>query len=174
MLPPFLTAWVGQAMAARASLVGEVLIISVWLRGQSSLLGMFMMAHSEQKRLTSVSLVLLPAFVLGLWLGIRYFGILGAAVVVDVRALIEFGMFLLIARMPSGRIMLHMMMHMLFLVTALILLQAMNSLIVQCTVAIALVILNVVASLILLPQARKAFMRKGRSAWRMRSNHASS
>ncbi|MFM0183710.1 flippase [Paraburkholderia aspalathi] len=117
-LEPFLTIWLGASMATACAPVGRILIIGVWLAGQSSILSILIQAQGNPADVARVSWIQLPVFVGALWLAIHTFGILGAATVVVVKALFDYAAFLYFSRLHVGAIVGNMLAHLSFLVVA--------------------------------------------------------
>ena len=66
----------------------------------------------------------MPFFVGGLWFGIHHFGLIGAAVVVAARALVDYGVLLYLSAIRMRAIVLDMLAHLAFLLASLFLAQA--------------------------------------------------
>ncbi|MGH8778776.1 oligosaccharide flippase family protein [Paraburkholderia sp.] len=114
-LQPFLHVWLGEHMATMSAPFGRVLIVGVWLAGQSSILGILIQAQSHPAQVARVSWIQLPFFAGGLWLGIHLFGVMGAAVVVVIKSLCDYAAFLYFAQLHLRTIAGNMLAHIAFL-----------------------------------------------------------
>lgn len=123
-LGPFLTWWVGADLAAHAAPVGRVLVIGVWLVGQASVTRILIQSQVNPARAAMAGLVVMPFFVGGMWAGIHHFGLLGAAVAVAARALVDYGVLLHLSAIRMRRIVLDMAAHLAFLLASLFLAHA--------------------------------------------------
>ncbi|MEX3899319.1 oligosaccharide flippase family protein [Paraburkholderia sp. BR10954] len=136
-LKPFLLLWLGPQLAASAP-VASVLIVGVWLSGQSSILGSLLQAQTHPAAVASVSWLQLPFFTGALWCGIHWFGIMGAAVVVVLKALFDYSVLLAFSRLHAWTIVRNMLAHLAFLLVALALADSINTLLLAIVAALAL------------------------------------
>jgi O-antigen/teichoic acid export membrane protein len=146
-LEPFLAIWLNPSIAAAAAPAGRILVISVWLAGQSSILGILIQAQSNPASIARVSWLQLPVFCGALWLAIHQWGIVGAAVVVVVKGLSDYVVFLYFARVHVRAIVGNMLTHLPFLVVALVLAGMMSTLPALIAMASVLVAANLGLSL---------------------------
>jgi O-antigen/teichoic acid export membrane protein len=126
-LKPFLTLWLGPAVAAAAP-VASVLVLGVWLGGQSGILGILIQAQTNPAYIASVNWLELPVFAGALWCGIHWFGIMGAGVVVVTKSLFDYAVLLWFARLHVWSIVRNMVVHLAFLVVALVLSESITAL----------------------------------------------
>lgn len=119
LLGPFLSLWISPAFAAQSVTVGRILIIGVWLGGQSSLLKILMLAQAGQASVAKLGVVIAPVFLLVLWFGISHFGVLGASVVVALKSLLEYGLLIGFARIRARPVLADMSAHFALIVAAL-------------------------------------------------------
>ncbi|MGF6982220.1 O-antigen/teichoic acid export membrane protein [Paraburkholderia atlantica] len=129
--------WLGPQLAASAP-VASVLIVGVWLSGQSSILGSLLQAQTHPAAVASVSWLQLPFFTGALWCGIHWFGIMGAAVVVVLKALFDYSVLLAFSRLHAWTIVRNMLAHLAFLLVALALADSINALLLAIVAALAL------------------------------------
>ncbi len=141
-LEPFLNLWLGPQMAAASAPVGRILIIGVWLAGQSSILGILIQAQSNPADVARVSWIQLPFFAAALWFSIRTFGIIGAGGVLVFKAGFDYAAFLYFARLHIRPIVRNMFAHISFLVAAALLASVLTALPVLICVGLALAIAN--------------------------------
>lgn len=146
-LQPFLHLWLGEHMATMSSPFGRVLIVGVWLAGQSSILGILIQAQSHPAQVARVSWILLPFFAGALWLGIHLFGVMGAAVVVVIKSLCDYAAFLYFAKLHLRTIAGNMLAHIAFLVVAVALASELSRLPSIIAAAWVLVVANLAWSL---------------------------
>lgn len=145
-LKPFLMLWLGPTVAAAAPVAG-VLVLGVWLSGQSGILGILIQAQTSPAAIAGVSWIELPVFAGALWCGIHWFGIMGAAVVVVLKSFFDYAVLLVFSRLHVGSIVRNMLVHLAFLVVALALAETINALPVSILAAVALAAANLGLSL---------------------------
>jgi O-antigen/teichoic acid export membrane protein len=150
-LAPFLTLWVGADLAAHSAPVGRVLVISVWLVGQASVTRILIQSQVNPARAAFAGLVEMPFFVGALWFGIHHFGLIGAAVVVAVRALVDYGVLLYLSAIRMRAIVLDMLAHLAFLLASLLLAQAWSGLGESIGLCAVVLVLNLAWSLTMTP-----------------------
>jgi O-antigen/teichoic acid export membrane protein len=121
LLGPFLQVWVGSALAAASLSLGRILVVAVWFVGQSALARILIQAQGHPASSTRVSLGTLPLVAAGLWVGIHYFGILGAAVVVALRSAIEYLVLSWLAKIRAQTLLLETVAHLGFLLVSVVL-----------------------------------------------------
>lgn len=141
-LEPFLNIWLGAQMAIACAPVGRILIIGVWLAGQSSILGILIQAQANPADVARVSWIQLPVFTGLLWLSIHFFGIVGAASVVVVKALFDYCAFLYFSQLHVRAIVGNMLAHLAFLVFASFLAGGIAALPVVVLVGLVLMVAN--------------------------------
>ncbi|MDE1184009.1 flippase [Paraburkholderia sp.] len=142
-LEPFLTIWLGAPMALACAPVGRLLIIGVWINGQSAILGSLIQAQANQSAVARVSWLQLPLFVGVLWMAIRWFGIEGAAVTVGLKAACDYWVFLYFARLHPRAILPNMLAHLAFLIATVAIGSQINTLPAVIVVALAMAAANV-------------------------------
>ncbi|MGF6771230.1 O-antigen/teichoic acid export membrane protein [Paraburkholderia sp. GAS199] len=145
-LKPFLTLWLGATVAAAAPVAG-VLVLGVWLGGQSSILGILIQAQTNPALVAGVSWLQLPLFVGALWAGIHWYGIMGAGVVVVLKALGDYSVLLYFSRLHVWSIVRNMLAHLVFLCVALALADSISALPILGTMALLLAVANLGMSL---------------------------
>ena len=128
VLGPFLHIWVGNEIATIAAPVGRILIVTVWLVGQANVSRIMIQSQVNPAVAARVGLLELPVYAAGLWFGIKYFGLTGAAVAVGGRALFDYGVLLWLSAVRARPIVLDMLPHLAFLLASLWLAGAVPSL----------------------------------------------
>ena len=118
-LGPFMHLWVGHDIAVASLPVGRILIIAVWLFGQSALARILLQAQGQPALSTRVLLVTLPIVAVALWVGIHLFGIVGAAWVILGRAALESCALSWFARIRARTLMVETLAHLAFLIASL-------------------------------------------------------
>lgn len=105
----------------------------------------------------------MPFFVGALWFGIHHFGLIGAAVVVAARALVDYGVLLYLSAIRMRAIVLDMVAHLAFLLASLYVAHALPGLAAAIAACAAALALNVGWSITMTPGmralARSALMR---------------
>jgi O-antigen/teichoic acid export membrane protein len=114
-LGPFLELWVGNELASASVNVGRILIVSVWLVGQAGVTRLLIQSQIDPARAAWIGIVELPFFAGVLMLGITHFGLTGAAVVVVMRSLVDYGVLLHLSSIRARPIVLDMLGHLAFL-----------------------------------------------------------
>ncbi len=99
--------------------MGRILIIGVWLVGQASVTRIMIQSQINPATAARIGLVQLPFFVTALWFGIAHFGPIGAASVVVLRSLVDYGLLLWISRIHARPVAADMLMHLAFLIAGL-------------------------------------------------------
>lgn len=153
-LGPFLKVWVGSSLAEASTSVGRVLIVSVWLVGQAGVTRLLIQSQIDPARAAWIGLIELPFFAGLLMLGISHFGLIGAAVVVVSRALLDYGVLLYLSAIRARPIVLDMLAHLAFLVVALYLAREVTSLTALASLAVMLLSANVGWSMTTSPALR--------------------
>jgi O-antigen/teichoic acid export membrane protein len=79
LIGPFLTHWVGPGLAAKGTLVGELLVIGVWVNGLALLPHAYLQANARPRISAMFHLMEILPYLLVLWLGLKFWGVAGAA-----------------------------------------------------------------------------------------------
>jgi O-antigen/teichoic acid export membrane protein len=145
-LGPFLTVWVGPELAAESAPVGRIIVIGVWITGQSNLMKILIQAQADPAAVARVSFLELPVFIAALWAGIHFFGIIGAGVAVVMKTVVDYGLFLYFSRIEIRASLENSAAHLAFLLVSLALAGTLGTLPTLAACATVLVSLNVVWS----------------------------
>lgn len=121
VLEPFLYLWVGQEVSASSAHIGRLMVIGVWLGGQTTVARNLMLAQGKEAGVAHVSMLLLPAFALALWAAVYLFGIEGAVMAVLARGVAEYVALLRLCGMRARVLVREMAPHLAFVSVALLL-----------------------------------------------------
>ncbi|MDF3839480.1 oligosaccharide flippase family protein [Cupriavidus basilensis] len=146
-LGPFLHVWIRQELSPAAAEVGRIMIVAVWLAGQTTVARVLMLAQNRQAAVAHVSMLQLPVFALLLWLLVSRFGILGAGTAVLARGTIDYAASLVLSRMPVRAALREMLPHLMFIIVALAVSSAQAPLLIAWTLGAGLVAANLAWSL---------------------------
>ena len=94
----FLTWWLGVAFAAQSALVGELLLVGIWINALAHAPYGFLQAQGRADLTAKFHLLELVIYLPLLWWSISKWGIAGAAVVWDGRVLLDLGLLLLVSQ----------------------------------------------------------------------------
>lgn len=98
----FLRLWIGSEMAARASHIGEILLVGIWVNGLSWIPTASLQARGRPDLVAKFHALEFPLFLSALWIGLRVAGVEGAAVVWVLRVTLDTGLLLAAARLLRG------------------------------------------------------------------------
>ena len=94
----FLTWWLGAAFAAQSALVGELLLVGIWMNALAHAPYGFLQAQGRADLTAKFHMLELVIYLPLLWWGIAQWGIAGAAVVWDGRVILDLGLLLLVSQ----------------------------------------------------------------------------
>jgi O-antigen/teichoic acid export membrane protein len=94
---PFLDLWVGEAFAKSSAGVAELILLGVWINALVIPHHARLLAADDPKTVVIIYLIQIPIYFLMLWLGITYWGIMGAAAAWSLRVLVDTAMLLHVA-----------------------------------------------------------------------------
>lgn len=94
----FLTWWLGAAFAAQSALVGELLLVGIWIYALAHAPYGFLQAQGRADLTAKFHLLELVIYLPLLWWVISMWGIAGAAVVWDGRVILELSLLLLVSQ----------------------------------------------------------------------------
>ena len=94
----FLTWWLGAAFATQSALVGELLLVGIWINALAHAPYGFLQAQGRADLTAKFHLLELVIYLPLLWWAIAMWGIAGAAVVWDGRVLLDLGLLLLVSQ----------------------------------------------------------------------------
>ncbi|MGF7136541.1 O-antigen/teichoic acid export membrane protein [Paraburkholderia sp. EB58] len=145
-LTPFLNIWLGHEMAHQSAPVGRILVTGVWLVGQSRIISLLIQAKANPAHVALVGWVGLPIFALALWLGIRWYGMLGVGMAVVAKSFFDYVGFLYFSKLKPQPIVRNMAGHLVFLVIATICSDSMDSLPRMAAIGLLLIVGNLIWS----------------------------
>ena len=94
----FLTWWLGAAFAAQSALVGELLLVGIWMNALAHAPYGFLQAQGRADLTAKFHMLELVIYLPLLWWGIAQWGIAGAAAVWDGRVVLDLGLLLLVSQ----------------------------------------------------------------------------
>lgn len=98
MTHPFMILWLGRDLAERCGGIGELILLGVWVSAAVMPYTYYLYAEARLKtKILVISLLEVPLYFLLLWVGVKYFGVLGAAAAWSLRVLIDAICFLALA-----------------------------------------------------------------------------
>ncbi len=89
-------------MAGAGVAAGRIVALAVWVGSTANMLRVLLQAQAAPGRAARIGMVQLPVFALLLWFGISYFGLMGAALAVLARSLLD-GFLLIVLSRIGGR-----------------------------------------------------------------------
>jgi O-antigen/teichoic acid export membrane protein len=155
---PFLHVWVGHDLTVSSAPVGRILIIGIWMVGQTTVTKILIQSQSDPIKVARVNLIELPILAVMLWFGITYFGMMGAAVAVVIRCLIDYAIFLKVSEVRMRPVAVDMTPHLIFLVASVLLCNWLTNLLPLILWCAVMVLANMAWSLCSAPELRSLFM----------------
>jgi O-antigen/teichoic acid export membrane protein len=89
LIGPFLSVWVGSELASKGTLVGELMIVGFWFNGLGFLPHAFLQANARPRISAVFHLAELAPYLLLLWLGLKLWGVAGAALAGSLRMIAD-------------------------------------------------------------------------------------
>ena len=90
VLEPFLHVWVGAEMATKAAPVGRILVIGFWANAFALVPFMTLQSSGRPDLVTKMLLVQIPPYLAALYLGMKYLGLPGCAIVFSARCVVDY------------------------------------------------------------------------------------
>lgn len=89
LMRPFLNLWMGVRFAQHAAIVGETLLCGIWLNGLATIPFAMLQAQGRPDVVAKFHLAELVPFIVVLWYGLHYLGLVGAAVAWVLRVAVD-------------------------------------------------------------------------------------
>lgn len=102
LIHPFLSLWISPQFAGRASGVGEVIALGVWMSSLAFIPYGLLQGQGQPRTVALVHTAEAPVFVLAMWLGVRAGGVIGAAWVASCRDAADAVLFLALGDILPG------------------------------------------------------------------------
>lgn len=89
MLQPFLALWISPAFAGKSAPVGEIILLGIWINGLAFFPLALLQAQGRPDLVAKFHLLELLPFLIILWLGMKWFGLEGAAWAWTIRVAVD-------------------------------------------------------------------------------------
>ena len=90
VLQPFLYIWVGADIASQAAPIGRLLFVGFWANAFALVPFIFLQASGRPDLPPKMHLLEIPAYLTGLYFGMKYFGLVGCATAFGVRCVLDY------------------------------------------------------------------------------------
>lgn len=98
LINPFLTLWIGHELADKAAYVGEIILVGTWINALVIPHNTYLQADGKKlKKVVLIYLFEIPIYFTLLWLGLSYWGVIGAALAWTLRVAIDSALLLRLA-----------------------------------------------------------------------------
>ena len=145
ILHPFMSIWLGADFAMRCAGIAEILCLGVWIGAVVMPYSYFLYAEANQKsRILITALVGIPVYMLLLWVGVEYFGVVGAAAAWSLKLLMDTIIHLYLAKALHEAAALALSSFLLLLITVFVVMYFDLSVVWRLITLIVLVVFSVV------------------------------
>jgi len=86
---PFLNVWLGKSLAGSSAGVAELILLGVWINALVIPHHARFMATENPRTVVMIYLIQIPIYLLMLWVGLKYWGVVGAAAAWSLRVCID-------------------------------------------------------------------------------------
>jgi len=107
LIGPFIQAWVGRDLGIEAPTIGRIMVAAAWANGLALISFTRLEASGRPDLVAKVLLIEIPPYLLLLYLGTHFMGVVGSALATGLRYLMDFFLLTFAAGFPKqGRIVL--------------------------------------------------------------------
>ena len=92
LIEPFMRVWIGPELGTTSASVGRILIIGCWANAFARVPYTRLQASGRPDVVTKILLAEIPLYLASLYLGMKYFGVLGAAVALTARFSLDYAL----------------------------------------------------------------------------------
>jgi O-antigen/teichoic acid export membrane protein len=92
LIEPFMHVWIGPELGTTGASVGRALLIGFWANAFALVPYTRLQASGRPDLVTKILLAEIPVYLVGLYLGMTYFGVLGAAVALSARFTLDYAL----------------------------------------------------------------------------------
>jgi O-antigen/teichoic acid export membrane protein len=102
LLDPLLAWWITPEFSSHSALVGKIILIGFWINGFSKIPYASLQAKGRPDLVAKCHMIEVVPYLLMLYLGLRFFGLEGAAMAFGLRMIVDFGLLLKFSNLDEG------------------------------------------------------------------------